>query len=47
VIEALLDAGAFGAIRDEDGNTPWDYAKPRGDLRGKDVYWRLNEARFR
>ncbi|MDE0527259.1 MAG: hypothetical protein OXH85_00945 [Truepera sp.] len=46
VITALIEAGADGTIRDGVGHTPWDYAKSRAGLRGKDIYWRLNEARF-
>ena len=47
IIQILLDAGADGAARNLEGNTPWDYAKPRGaTFKDKDVYWRLNEARF-
>ena len=47
IVQILLDAGADGAARNLEGNTPWDYAKPRGaTFKDKDVYWRLNEARF-
>ena len=47
VIAALLDAGADPEARDEAGKTPWDYAKDSESLKDSDVYWRLNEARFR
>ncbi len=36
MIAALIDAG----------ETPFDYTKDNKALRGTDVYWRLNEARF-
>ncbi|MDE0529175.1 MAG: hypothetical protein OXH85_10880 [Truepera sp.] len=45
-LRCLLEAGANGAARDSAGLTPWDYAEGRASLRGKDVYWRLNEACF-
>ena len=43
-VEALLDAGADATAQDIDGNTPWDYAKYRGELQGSDAYQRLSEA---
>ena len=51
IIALLLDAGANGALRDREGNTPWDYAVARPDsdrtFRGhRELFWRLNEARF-
>lgn len=46
VVEALLDAGANPAERNERGRTPFYYAKRNEALKGTDVYWRLNEARF-
>ena len=45
VIAALIEGGADPAARDEDGKFPFDFAKG-GALRGTDVYWRLNDARF-
>ena len=47
VVEVLLDAGADAAARDKHGKVPWDYAKTNASLRGTEVYWRLNEERFR
>ena len=47
VISVLLNAGANSKARDEEGKLPWDYAKENPALKGTDVYWRLNEARFR
>ena len=48
VVAALIEAGADPSARDKDGKTPFDYAKKHNEaLRGTDVYWRLNEARFK
>ncbi len=47
VVAALLDAGADPAARDKEGKTPWDYIKADSLLKGTDVYWRLNDGRFR
>ena len=47
-VAALLDAGADGSLGDEDGHTAFDYAKKiNSALKGTDVYWRLNEARYK
>ena len=46
VVEMLLDAGANAIARDKHGKVPWDYARTNPALKGTDVYWRLNEARF-
>ena len=42
-----LAAAACVNARDEDGKTPFDYAKDNEALRGTDAYWRLDEARFK
>ena len=47
VVTALLAAGADPAARDKAGKTPWDYAERNAALKDTDVYWRLNEERFR
>ena len=47
VVRTLLDAGADGAAKDGRGRTAFDYASDNEALRGTDVYWRLNDARFR
>ena len=53
VIEALLEAGADPrrvskpASSLGSGKTPFDYAKDNKALRGTEVYWRLNETRFK
>ncbi len=44
VIEVLLEAGAAATARDLRGNTPWDYAREREELKGSDAYSRLSEA---
>ena len=46
VVEALIAGGADPKARDNAGRPPFDYAKDNEALRGTDVYWRLNEARF-
>jgi len=39
-------AGADGRSKDEDGKTPYDYAKENEELAGTKAYWRLNETRY-
>ena len=46
VIAALIEVGADPGARDEEGKTPFDYAKDNEALRGTDAYWWLNEGRF-
>ena len=46
IVAALLKAGADPAAKDENGKTAWDLAKENPSLKGTDVYWQLNEARF-
>ena len=46
VVQALLDAGADLKARTEDGKTAWDLIPADSPLRGSDVYWQLNDARF-
>ena len=46
VVATLIKGGADPNARDNDGKTPFDYAKDNEVLRGTDVYWRLNESRF-
>ena len=45
-IQALLDAGADASAIDSDGKAAWHHAGDNPALRGTDIYWRLNEARF-
>ncbi len=47
IVTALVKAGADPAARDKRGKTPWDYIKADSPLKGTDVYWRLNDGRFR
>ena len=47
VVTTLLDAGADPAARDKMGKIPWDWIKADFPLKGTDVYWRLNEGRFK
>ena len=47
VVTALLDAGADPAARDKSDKTPWDLIFANSPLKGTDVYWRLNDGRFR
>ena len=47
IVAALLKAGADPATKDEKGRTAWDLAKKNPSLKGTDVYWQLNEARFK
>lgn len=46
VILALLEAGADGKLKSQDGMTAFDYANDNESIKGTDVYWLLNEARF-
>ena len=45
-VTALLEAGADPKARDESGKLPFDYAEANERLKGTDVYWKLNDARF-
>ena len=45
VTEALLNAGAQVEAEDQARKTPWDYAQENKNLKGTEVYWRLNKAR--
>ena len=45
-IGGLLDAGADATATNAEVKTPWDLAKTNTVIKGTDVYWRLNEARF-
>ena len=47
VVAALLANGADPAARTTGGDTPWDWIKDDSPLKGTDVYWELNEGRFR
>ena len=46
-MKALLDAGADASAKTEDGKTPVELVPDDSPLRGTDVYWRLNEGRYR
>ena len=47
IVTALINAGADPNARDGDGRTPFELIPEDSPLKGTDVYWRLNEARFR
>jgi ankyrin repeat protein len=47
VIEALIAAGADIKARDSVGRLPFDLAKENQDIKGTNVYWVLNEGRFK
>jgi len=46
VVKALLDAGADLEARALAGQIPVDLIGDDSPLRGTDVYWKLNRARF-
>ena len=47
IIITLLKAGADGKIKDNAGNTPFDYAKENNSyLKGTDAYWLLNDSQY-
>ncbi|MCY3538150.1 MAG: ankyrin repeat domain-containing protein [Cyanobacteria bacterium MAG IRC4_bin_6] len=46
VVKMLLDAGADPKARDSEGRIPVELMPSDCPLRGTDVYWRLNDARF-
>ncbi len=46
VVSALLDGGADASLSDQEGLTPWDLAERHALLKGTELYWRLNNARF-
>ena len=45
-LQALLDAGVYNKLSDEDRETAWNLAKS-SPLQGSAAYWALNEARFK
>ena len=47
VVRVLLDAGADPSARTASGQTPWHMIKDDSVIKSTDVYWRLNEARFK
>ena len=44
---APVNAGADPNVRDGGGRTPFELIPEDSPLKGTDVYWRLNEGRFR
>jgi len=46
VIILLLDAGADGKAKDNDGNTAFDYAMKNKHIKRTDAYRRLNVAQY-
>jgi hypothetical protein len=45
-LQALLDAGVYNKLSDEDRETAWNLAKS-SPLQGSAAYWALNDARFK
>ena len=46
MVALLLDRGADATLRDNNGRLPIDLADENKALKGTDVYWQLNDARF-
>ena len=46
-VQILLDGGADSSFKDSLGNTAWDYAQQNENIRNTNVYWHLNDARFK
>ncbi|MYF35718.1 MAG: hypothetical protein F4226_02670 [Synechococcus sp. SB0678_bin_12] len=47
VVKVLLDAGANPSAKTKEGKLPVELVPDDSPLRGTDVYWRLNEGRYR
>ena len=47
VVRALLAAGANPRAKDKEGKLPVELIPSDSALRGTDVYWRLNDGRYR
>ena len=48
VIEALIKAGADVSVRTKlFGKTAFDFAAENPKIKGTDVYWKLNELRYK
>ena len=46
MVTALLEAGADPTAKTASGQTPFDLAEENYKLKGTEVYWRLNDARY-
>jgi len=46
VVQALLDAGSDPSAKSESGLIPVNLIKNDSPLKGTDIYWELNNARF-
>ena len=46
VVTALLAGGADPTAKTPFGQTPFDLAEENDKLKGTEVYWRLNDARY-
>jgi len=46
-IIALLEAGASGSIKNNEGRTPFDVARDNDSLKGTPAYWALNDAQYK
>ena len=47
VVKAPLDGGANPGAKTKEGKLPVELIPDGSPLRGTDVYWRLNEGRYR
>jgi ankyrin repeat protein len=47
IVTLLLDLGADPTATDAEGRSAFDFARENDALYGTDVYWRLNDERFR
>ncbi len=46
-ITALLESGASGSVKTENGKTAFDVAEGNDKVKGTDAYWALNDAQYK